>query len=131
MIRRDKTQTTREQRANWELETLYTSAVLEDRREAEDQLRLHNQWKHTLSHKLSDTELADLEIMRRVSAVTEGDSLEKRVKEAISDHKRTEYVDMKLRDKRSSGQTEESFKKELEKLSNEYNKIVLEADRSV
>ena len=93
----------------------------------EDLLRNWNaEVKRARGEKVSEWDLA-----RRISAATEGDTREERVKEAIRDHKIAEKFDEKLRERIKTGQSEEEFYQERKEWGDFARKALREARQEV
>lgn len=92
---------------------------------------LLNSWENIYSRGARGENIAEWDLARRISAVTEGDTREGRVQDAIKDYKRSEIVDAKLRERLDRGQSEEDFYKEQDKFGTYYRNAVKQANREI
>lgn len=119
----DRTQT-------WEEQTLRASVMSDD--ELKKQEELTSIWAN-ISKKtdLRPSEIAELELQRRISAATEGDDSAARTQMRIKEHQASEKLDKWFRGQTASGQTEDEFMKELHGQSESYNSAWNRAKKSV
>lgn len=123
-IRTDKTKLTREQKADWELRALADDAM--SQRDLDTQDAIVQGWTDIWNS--GDTaKIKEMELARRIGAVAEEDTLEKRVQESIKEFKAGQIITGKLQDLQNSGQTEEEFREDEENFGRKYRSIVKQA----
>lgn len=109
----DKSQT-------WEEQTLRGTAMTDQ--ELKKQEELTEIWSNISKNKnLRPAEIAELELQRRISAATEGDTSANRTETRIKEHKASEKLDTWYRGQTASGQTEDEFIKEMQGQSERYS----------
>lgn len=128
-MRRDRTQTTRAQRADWEIYHLQED--MSSNREEQKQDALLGAWEDIYARKGRGENVSEMELARRISAVSEGDTREGRVNEARRNFEITEKVEQKLREQIAGGQSEIEFYKELDNFGANYRKALNQAVREV
>ncbi len=126
-IRKDNTKSNPESRARWELDVM----TGDDAREDTKQKELLNSWAHLYGKDRSESQLKEAEMMRRVGAITEGDTSEARTAEKIRNLKFNDKVDAMLRSRVKIGQSESEFEDEIKGFGAEYKKIVRLARQEV
>jgi DNA-binding TFAR19-related protein (PDSD5 family) len=130
MIRKDKTNyNPNTDSGNW-TNTMFQDDAMTDS-EKQKQSELMSVWEHTAKRRLTDSELAEWELARRISASSEDDTTEKRVEEARKAFAMSGIVEQKLADLQNSGQTPEDFEFEQEMFGRNYRKIVAQARKEV
>lgn len=127
-IRRDKTNYNPDKDPNnWTNEMYHDGQNYEY--EAE-QKALVNSWKN-IWNSGDEARIEEMDLARRISAVTEGDTPEERVQEAIKEFKAGQLITEKLQALAPQGQSIEEFEDETERFGAKYRRIVREARQEV
>lgn len=114
---------------NWNVDMWATDNMTY--REQEEQKKLLKTWERAAHDpNLRDYEVAELEMQRRISAATEGDTGEARTQERIKEFKAAEKLDQWRRGQ-VKAEHEEDFIKELQGQSEKYSEAVQRARKSV
>jgi hypothetical protein len=128
MIRRDKTHYDPKNPNNWANSMFQDNARDEKTRDEKKQDGLLKSWKNMYTNA-NDGELKRLEVMRRISAATEGDTAAKRTQERIKQHNVAAEVDRRQRNRRQGGQTEEGFISELKDFGDDFRQDLRAAQK--
>lgn len=99
-------------------------------REVEEQEALVAGWQ-SIWDSGDKAKIAEMELARRISAVTEEDTLEKRVQQVIKEVQADAIISQKLRDRAPVGESVEEFAEAQEAFGNEYRRIVKQAREEV
>lgn len=119
-IRRDKTITNKQSRADWELNAWEDDGM--SQRDLETQEAIVDGWK-SIWESGDPARIAEMELARRISAAAEEDTLEKRVQQVIKEVKANGIIEQKLQDLQHAGQTPEEFAEEQDSFGRTYRKI--------
>lgn len=129
-IRKDMTSThSFDKSQTWEAEALRASAMSDV--DIDKQTELLEFWtKAAKNPNLKPSEVAELELQRRISACTEGDTSEARTQTRILEHKADEKLDEWHR-KQFKQEDEEQFTQELREQGEKFSDAVKRARESV
>lgn len=130
-IRFDQTSKSKINRTDtWEERTLRENAAKDI--DIEKQAELMEFWKNVSQNKnLTPAEIKELELQRRISAATEGDSSAFRTERRIKEHQAEVKLEDWRRGQGPSGQSEEEFMNELAGQNESYTKARERARKAV
>lgn len=127
-IRTDKTKSTKATRADWELNAWEEDGM--SQRDIETQDAIVQGWTD-IWNSGDKSRIAEMDLARRISAVAEDDTLEKRVEQVIKEVKANAIIEQKLQDLQHAGQTPEDFADEQDAFGRTYRRIAQQAFKEV